>query len=123
MKEEVVIINRESDWVFKHPTEALKEGRLDLNAEFHEQLKKGLKTAPLKGEPQYLAIHVKGKGAIYAMLEIDYKNSKLDEGEIVPQGEPIHVYIPIKSYTGNRLEKIRYTSFRKLITHKTSTDL
>jgi len=89
----------------------------------HEQVKKGLKTGAIKGEPQYLAIHVKGKGAIYAMLEIDYNNSKLAEGKIVPQGEPIHVYIPIKSYAGNNLEGITYTTFRNLITHETSTDL
>jgi hypothetical protein len=57
-------------------------------------------------------------------MEIDYKKSKLDEGVIIPLGRPISVYIPIKRFAkGHTLEKIRYTTFRKLITHESTKDL
>jgi len=103
MKEELIILNGESD--------------------FKKYLNNWNAKTPILKEPQYVAIHVKGTGLIQAILEIDYKKSKLSQGLIVPKGEPIFVQIPIKKYVGNNLEGSRYSTFRKLITHETTEDL
>jgi hypothetical protein len=77
----------------------------------------------INGEPQYVAIHVKGTRSIRVIMEIDHKDSRLDEGHIVPLGKPISVYIPIRRYGKNKLRGINYTTFKKLITHKSTDDL
>jgi len=64
--------------------------------------------------PQYVAIHVKGTHSFRVILEIDYEKSDLSKGTVVCQGEPIRVYIPIKKFSKDRLQGIRYTTFRTL---------
>ena len=114
MKEELVIVNG-------RPNEVFVNG--DENADFTEHVKKRWKASPITKEPQYVAIHVKGKKSIRVIIEIDYKKSELDEGIIVAKGKPIRVNIPINRYGKDKLEKTRYTTFRKLITHETTDDL
>lgn len=114
MKEEVVIVHGD-------PTSVFQNG--DLNADFTKHVKERWKASPITKEPQYVAIHVKGTNSIRAIMEIDYKKSELGKGIIVPAGKPIPVNIPIKRYGKDKLEKIRYTTFRKLITHESTKDL
>lgn len=69
-------------------------------------------------------MYVKTTDSIRAIIEIDYEKSKLKQTPalIVPVGSPIPVNIPIR-FGNDKLEGIRYTTFRKLITHKTTDDL
>lgn len=94
-----------------------------MEADFTEHVKERWKASPITREPQYIAIHVKGRKSIRVIIEIDHKRSELDKGIIVPKGKPIPVNIPIKRYGKDKLEKIRYTTFRKLITHESTDDL
>jgi hypothetical protein len=115
MKEEVVIINGEPKNVFDN------ERNFDNGFTKWVTNKWDNPTAIL-GEPQYAAIYVKGSNSIQVIMEIDSKKSKLDKGLIIPVGSPIPVFIPIR-FGNDTLEGIRYTTFRKLITHKTTDDL
>jgi hypothetical protein len=56
------------------------------------------------------------------ILEVDYKNSDLLKGIVCPKIEPIRVYIPIKAFSKDRLQGIRYTTFRTLITHNSTVE-
>ena len=114
MKEEVVIVQGRPDQVFQNE---------DLEADFTKHVKERWKASPITREPQYVAIHVKGTKSIRAIIEVDYKKSELEKGIVVPLGKPILVNIPIKRYGKDKLEKIRYTTFRKLITHESTDDL
>lgn len=80
------------------------------------------KPKAIRGDPQYVAIHVNGTHSFRAILEIDYEKSDLKKGKVVCQGNPIRVYIPIKEFSQDRLQGIRYTTFRELVTHKSTKD-
>jgi len=115
MKEEVVIIQGEPKNVYKN--------KKDLEDGFSKWVTQNWsKTTGILGEPQYVAIHVKGEPRIRVIIEIDSEKSKLDQGLIIKKGQPITVDIPLR-YGKDKLEGIRYTSFRKLITHKSTDDL
>ena len=115
MKEEVVIINGEPQNVYVNDKD-LENGFTDW------VMKQWDNPTGIHREPQYAAINVKGTDSIRVIIAIDSKESKLDKGLIVPASTPIPVIIPIR-YGKDRLEGIRYTTFRKLITHKTTDDL
>jgi len=80
------------------------------------------KRRAIERDPQYVAIHILRKGFIGVIIEIDYKKSNLSEGEVCPQGDPIRVYIPMKMYAKDRLQGIRYTTFRTLMTHESTVE-
>jgi hypothetical protein len=115
MREEVVIINGEPQNVYVNCRD-LENGFTDWI------MKQWDNPTGIHREPQYAAINVKGTDSIRVIIEIDSKESKLHKGLIVPASTPIPVIIPIR-YGKDRLERIRYTTFRKLITHKTTDDL
>ena len=122
MKEELMILNGERKWVFKNGNIPKK---FDEKVEFAEPiLKKWTRThnRGIDREPQYVAIHVKGTKAIWVIGEVDIKKSNLGNGEIAWSGDPIVIYTPTKfgRYT---LQGNKYTTFRKLITHKSAKDL
>lgn len=129
MKAEVVILNGDAksvyeiddeidykveDLIFKPFTKHVKEiwGTDKVNG----------KRRAIKNDPQYVAIHILKKDFIGVIFEIDYQNSKLPEGEVCAQGDPIRVYIPIKKFSQDRLQGIRYTTFRTLITHESTAE-
>jgi hypothetical protein len=114
MKEEVVIINGEPHAVYVN-------GKDEENGFTHWVMKQWDNPTGIDREPQYAAINVKGTDSIGVIIEIDSKKSKLDKGLIV-QKRVIPVCIPIR-YGKDKLEGIRYTTFRKLITHKNTDDL
>jgi hypothetical protein len=68
-----------------------------------------------------MAIHVNGTDLIEAIIEIDSK-STLKNGSVKNAGKAIHVHIPIR-FGKDKLEGLRYTTFRKLITHESADDL
>ena len=115
MKQEVVIIDGEPKHVYANGKD-LKNGFTRWVLEEWDN------PTGLRDEPQYAAINVKGTDSIRVIIEIDTKKSKLDKGLIVPASAPIPVVIPIR-YGKDKLEGIRYTTFRKLITHETTKDL
>lgn len=115
MKEEVVIIQGEPKNVYINGKDS-KDGFTDWVTKQWDN------PTGIRGEPQYVAIHVKGTDAIGVLIEIDSKKSKLQKGLIVPKGKPIAVSIPIR-YGSDKLEGIRYTTFRKLLIHKSTDDL
>ena len=108
MKEELVILPTEEKWVFD-------------NGEF-SPIMKGLKPyvsgKSLKREPAFAAILIEGKSEVQVIAEVDYKKSKLEEKEIWLKN-PIRVSILIR-FGKDTLQGIRYTTFRKLIIHKTA---
>ena len=119
MKKEVVIVNGE-------PEEVFEDGKVDefVNPRFTEHVREKWNAhAPIVGEPQYVAIHVNGTDSIRVIMEIDSKRSKLPDKIIVPEGKPIPVYIPIRFAKNHTLQKITYSTFRKLITHESTKDI
>ena len=109
MKEEVAVISAERKWVF------------DENNNFTDKIKgKSLFRNPVNfdREPQYLAIFITGEGSFQVIAEVDYEKSDLRKGEIWMKNA-IPVTIPIR-FGKDKLEGIRYTTFRKLVTHKTT---
>ena len=119
LKEEVVIVNGAPNSVFEN-------GNCNefIEPKFTKYVNKRWNARqPIIREPQYVAIHVTGTNSIRVIIEIDYHNSNLKEGIIVPLGDPISVYIPIKRFGENKLQGIKYTTFRKLITHESANDL
>jgi hypothetical protein len=80
------------------------------------------KRIAIERDPQYVAIHIVEKGFIGVILEVNYQKSKLSEGLVCPQGDPIRVYIPIKKYAIDGLQGIRYTTLRTLITHESTVE-
>lgn len=114
MKEEVVIISGEPENVYQN-------GK-DLTNGFTKWVyEKWQNPIAMIREPQYAAIHVKGTQSIRVIIEID-KKSKLEKGLIITQGSPIPVDIPVR-YGKDKLEGIRYTTFKKLITHESTDSL
>ena len=108
MKEEVVVLAAEKRWVFK-------------NGEFTDIIKGKkpfISRVNLDREPQYAAIFIKGEGEFRVIAEIDYTKSKLKRGEIWLKN-PILVRIPIR-FGKDKLQGIRYTTFKKIITHETT---
>lgn len=77
--------------------------------------------APIKREPQYIAIFVKGTHSVRVIAEVDSKKSELEENIIV-MSNPKRVCIPIR-FGKDKLRKFRYTTFRKLLTHNKTDDL
>jgi len=122
MKEEIVILNGA-------PKEVFKGGKIPK--EFGEQIKFAdpiLKRWTRKNnrgldrEPQYVAIHVNGTKSIWVIREIDIKRSSLENGEIAWTGDPIVIFTPTR-FGKYKLRGNKYTTFRKLITHKSTKDL
>ena len=109
MKEEVAIISARRKWVF------------DENGNFTDKIKgKDVFMNPksFDREPAYMAIFVKGQKSFQAIAEVDYEKSELRNGKIWMKN-PIKVNIPIR-FGKDKLEGTRYTTFRKLVTHKTT---
>lgn len=107
MKEEVATISAERKWVF------------DENDDLTGKITgKQLFTNPVNfdREPQYIALFVKGEKSFQVIAEVDQQRSDLKNGKIWMQN-PIQVNIPIR-FGRDKLEGIRYTTFRKLISHK-----
>jgi hypothetical protein len=115
MKEEVVIIQGE-------PKNVYKNGKNPKNGFTDWVTKQWDNPTGILGEPQYAVIHVKGTGIIGVLMEIDFKKSKLQKGLIVPESDPVAISIPVR-YGNDKLEGLRYTTFRKLLTHKTTDEL
>jgi hypothetical protein len=114
MKEEVVIISGE-------PKNVYENGKDLTNGYTKWVYKQWDNPTAILREPQYAAIYVKGTQSIRVIIEID-KKSELEKGLINPVGSPIPVDIPIR-FGDDKLEGIRYTTFRKLITHESTDDL
>jgi hypothetical protein len=133
MKAEVAILNGE-------PYEVYENKRIKKNQKIGEQehiftpfkshvtegwqwdKDKNGKPKAILGNPQYVVIHVNGTHSFRVILEIDYDKSDLHTGKVVCLGEPIRVYIPIKKFSKDRLQGIRYTTFRKLLTHESTVE-
>lgn len=117
MKEEVVIITGYPDSVYDN-------GKDLANGFTKHVYKKWQNPVAILRELQYAAIFVTGTQSVLVIIEIDQKKSKLDQTPaiIVPLGSPIPVDIPIR-IGSNKLQQIKYTTFRKLITHESTDDL
>jgi hypothetical protein len=78
---------------------------------------------PITKKPEYLAIRDPAGVWIEMLFAIDQVKSNFQKGQIVPQGCPMKVSIPlrIKDRTSTR-HKIWYTSFRTLLTHSSSEE-
>lgn len=90
-----------------------------IDGRFRGYVKRWQVGLPMKREPQYVAIYVKGTKSVRVIAEVDVKRSNLSAGLLVTHN-PIKVSIPIR-FGKNLLHGIKYTTFRKLFTHK-STD-
>ena len=109
MKEEVAVISARRKWVF------------DENDNFTDKIQGNSVFKNPKNfdrEPQYLAIFITGENSFQVIAEVDYEKSDLNDGKIWMKNA-IPVTIPIR-FGRDKLEGIRYTTFRKLITHKTT---
>ena len=109
MKEEVAIISAERKFVF------------DKNTDFTDRIKgKSVFRNPVNfdREPQFVVIFIKGERSFQVIAEVDYEKSDLRNGKIWMKNA-IPVTIPIR-FGRDKLEGIRYTTFRKIITHKTT---
>jgi len=77
----------------------------------------------LRREPEYVAIMINDEISIQAIAEVDYTKSDLRNRKLWMKNA-IRVMIPIRFGKAPKhkdtLQGIRYTSFRKLITHKTT---
>jgi len=117
MKEEVLILPAEPEHVFE-------DGNLE--GDFTEFVKNWNARGSIDREPAYVAFYVKGQG-IRAIAEVDFENSRLKEGIVSTKGEPIRVTIPVrfKPRTARKdtLRKFQYTTFRRLVTHKSTDEL
>jgi len=121
MPEEVVIVQGNPESVY----EGIADNKIDLKKtnlrelEFTEFVKGRYNARQtVKQSPQYAAIYVNGEQYIGAIMEID----RIEDKIIIAKGKPVPVYIPIR--LGKKpFQGIRYTTFRKLITHKTTDDL
>jgi len=108
MKEEVVILPAEEKWVFENEKfSPIMKGKRPFKNPLN-----------LNREPQFAAILIKGKSEVQVIAEIDCKKSNLEKREIWLKN-PIRVNIPIR-FGKDKLQGIRYTTFRKLITHRTA---
>lgn len=130
LKSEVAIVNGEPWDVYKRLKKNQKIGEMEhIFTEFSTHVthqwqwdKYNGKPKAILGDPQYIAVHVNGTHSIRVIIEIDQKESDLNEGKVKCQGAPIRVYIPIKEFSQDRLQGIRYTTFRELITHQSTKD-
>ena len=107
MKEEIAVISAERKWVFNE-TSALTD-RITGKDVF-------MNPVNFDREPQFVAIFVKGEKSIQVIAEVDQQRSDLRNGKVWMQN-PIQVNIPIR-FGKDKLEGIRYTTFRKLVSHK-----
>jgi hypothetical protein len=107
MKEEVVILPVENKWIFD------EMGTLSDKVTGEDVF---WNPVNIDREPQFAALFVKGEKAVRAIAEIDLQRSDLKNGKVLLKN-PICVEIPIR-FGRDKLEGIRYTTFRKLITHK-----
>lgn len=129
MKAEVAIVNGDAKSVYEIKDNIDYEAKDLIFKPFTKNVTEKWGTNRVKGkhiaierEPHYVAIHIVEKGFIGVILEVDYQKSKLSEGLVCPQGDPIRVYISIKKYAKDRLRGIRYTTFRTLITHESAVE-
>ena len=114
MKEELVIISGELESVY--------ENGKDMTDGFTKHVSEKWKNPKaILQEPQYVALYVKGTDSIRAIMEIDSEKSDLKKGVIVP-GWVLDVNIPVR-FGDNKLQNLKYTTFRKLITHTNTDDL
>jgi len=118
MKEEVLILPARRGNVFING---------DLNGGFTKLLQRWNAHGTIDREPAYVAFYISDTKSIRAIAEVDYENSRLKEGIIATKDEPIKVNIPIrfKPRTSKKdtLLKFQYTTFRKLIIHKSTDEL
>lgn len=131
MTTEVAIINAEPHCIYEGLQENQKIGEQEhIFTPFIVYVKKcwqwdkdkNGKPKAINGNPEYVAIHANGTRSLRVILKVDFKKSHLSTGKIVCQGRPIRVYIPIKRYSQDRAQGIRYTSFEKLLTHNSTAD-
>lgn len=111
-KEELVIVPGKKESVFNENGYFTKY--VDGRAEWQVG-------TPIKGGPEYVAIYVANTNSVQVIAEVNTKKSKLKDG-IVAMENPIKVSIPVR-FGKNKLQGITYSTFRKLITHKTTDDL
>jgi hypothetical protein len=92
---------------------------------------------PITHRPEYLVVREPGDSRIELLFRIDPLKSNFEKGQLVPQGEPmfVQIYLRLKEPStthivyspegakeeGSLKRTIWYTSFRNLLTHK-STD-
>jgi len=77
---------------------------------------------PITRRPEYLAIRDPAGVYIELLFKIDQVKSNFEKGQIVPEGRPRRVEIPLRVKDGVLTSHIVwYTSFRTLLTHD-STD-
>ena len=113
LNEDVVVISGEAKYIYAN-------GK-DFEDGFSEFVNKKWKNPnPIMRKPQYAALYVSDKNSIGVILEIDQEKSDLEKGIMVSKGWPTPVYIPIR-FEKNKLQNLQYTTFKNLITHK-STD-
>ncbi len=119
MKEEIAIIRGE-------PKDVYKNGEDMTNGFTSFVLKEWHNPTPLLRNPQFVAFRVKGEKWVAIINEVDAKNSEFEKGIIrfadSRDAFPILVKIPLR-FVKDTLEQIRYTTFRKLLTHESAADL
>jgi hypothetical protein len=109
MKEEVALIAAENKWIFD------QNGNLTSIMKGQTEFRNPVS---FDREPEFLAIFAKGTAMVRVIAEIDREGSGLKEGKITLRNA-VEVDIPLR-FGRNKLEGIRYTTFRKLVTHKTT---
>lgn len=118
MKEEVLILPADPRSVFVNG---------DLEGAFTNLVKRWNAKGSIVREPAYVAFYIKGTRYVKAIAEVDYANSRLKEGIIATMDGPIRVTIPVRfrprTQKKDTLRKFQYTTFRKLITHKSTNEL
>ena len=79
-------------------------------------------TQPISRKPDYLAIRDVAGVYVEMLFKIDKDKSKFETGRLVPEGKPMKIEIPLRMINGlGSRNLIWYTSFRTLLTHR-STD-
>jgi hypothetical protein len=77
---------------------------------------------PITRKPEYIAIRDPDTIYIELLFRIDHVRSIFEKGQIVPQGKPIKVSIPLRAkHESLTKHVIWYSSFKTLLAHN-STD-
>ena len=78
---------------------------------------------PITRKPEYIAIRDPAGTFIEMLFRIDQTKSRFEKGQIVPEGRPIRVNIPLRVKDRHLTTKtVWYTSFKTLLTHDSTDD-
>jgi hypothetical protein len=117
VREEVVIIPAERKWIFDGENNFTNRM---LGKEMFDP------HVNLRREPDYVAIMINDENSVQVIAEVDYGRSDLKSRELWVKNA-IKVMIPIRFGKATKhkytLQGVKYTTFRKLLTHKTTSYL